>query len=104
MIIKTVAVLVVAAALEVGGDALVRIGLHSYGYSLAAGAFVLFAYGILVNQSGVDFNRLMGIYIAIFFVVSQAISYLFFRQIPDDRILLGGSFIVTGGLLILLMT
>ena len=104
MILKTLAILVLAAALEVGGDALVRIGLRSFGYPLAAGALVLFAYGILVNQSGVDFNRLMGIYIAIFFVVSQAISFAMFKQIPDDRILLGGGFIVTGGLLILLMT
>jgi len=97
-------VLILAAALEVGGDALVRIGLHSYGYSLAAGAFALFAYGILVNQSGVDFNRLMGIYIAVFFVVSQAISLILFKQLPDDRLILGGGFIVAGGLLILLMT
>jgi small multidrug resistance family-3 protein len=104
LILKTLAVLVLAAALEVGGDALVRIGLHTYGYSLAAGALALFAYGVLVNQSGVDFNRLMGIYIAVFFVVSQAISLILFKQIPDDRILLGGSFIVTGGLVILLMT
>ena len=104
MILKTLAVLILAALLEVGGDALVRIGLHTYGYPLAAGAFALFAYGVLVNQSGVDFNRLMGIYIAIFFVVSQAISLILFRQVPDDRILLGGGFIVTGGLVILLMT
>ena len=104
MIAKTLVVLVLASVLEVGGDALVRIGLHSYGYSLAAGAFALVAYGVLVNQSGVDFNRLMGIYIAVFFVVSQVISYLFFKQIPDDRMLLGGGFIVTGGLVILLMT
>ncbi len=104
MILKTLAVLVLAAVLEVGGDALVRIGLHSYGYSLAAGAFALFAYGILVNQSGVDFNRLMGIYIAVFFVVSQAISLILFKQLPDDRLILGGGFIVAGGLLILLMT
>ena len=104
MILKTFAILVLAAVLEVGGDALVRIGLHTYGYSLAAGAFALFAYGILVNQSGVDFNRLMGIYIAVFFVVSQVISLIFFKQVPDDRLLLGGGFIVTGGLVILLMT
>ena len=104
MILKTLAVLILAALLEVGGDALVRIGLHTYGYSLVAGAFALFAYGILVNQSGVDFNRLMGIYIAVFFVVSQVISLIFFKQVPDDRLLLGGGFIVTGGLLILLMT
>ena len=104
MILRTLAILVLAAALEVGGDALVRIGLRGPAYLMAAGGLVLFAYGVLVNLSGVDFNRLMGIYIAVFFLVSQVISFILFRQIPDDRILLGGGFIVTGGLLILLMT
>jgi small multidrug resistance family-3 protein len=104
LILKTLAILVLAAALEVGGDALVRIGLRGPAYWMAAGGLVLFAYGVLVNLSGIDFNRLMGIYIAVFFVVSQVISFIFFKQIPDDKILLGGGFIVTGGLLILLMT
>ena len=93
-----------AAFLEVGGDALIRIGLRGPGYWIAAGALTLFAYGVLVNLSRLDFNRLMGIYISIFFVVSQAISFVFFKQIPDDRIILGGGFIVAGGLVILLMT
>jgi small multidrug resistance family-3 protein len=93
-----------AALLEVGGDALIRIGLRGPGYSIVAGALTLFAYGVLVNLSGVDFNRLMGIYIAVFFVVSQVISFILFRQIPDDRIMIGGGFIIAGGLLILLMT
>jgi len=104
LILKTVAILVLAALLEVGGDAVIRIGLRGPGYWIVAGALTLFAYGVLVNLSGLDFNRLMGIYIAVFFVVSQAISSILFKQIPDDRIILGGSFIVTGGLLILLMT
>ena len=104
MILKAFLTLVVASALEVGGDALVRIGLRGATYSLAAGALTLFAYGLVVNQSGLDFNRLMGVYIAIFFVVSQIISFILFRQIPDDRIILGGGFIVAGGLLILVMT
>lgn len=104
MIIRALSILVIAAALEVGGDALIRIGLQGTTYSLAAGALTLFAYGFLVNKSGLDFNRLMGIYIAIFFVVSQVISFFLFKQIPDDRIILGGGFIITGGLLILVMT
>jgi small multidrug resistance family-3 protein len=104
LILKTVAILVLAALLEVGGDALIRIGLRGPGYWIVAGALTLFAYGVLVNLSGFDFNRLMGIYIAVFFVVSQAISFVVFKQIPDDRIILGGGFIVAGGLLILLMT
>ena len=104
MIVKAFIILVVAAALEVGGDALVRIGLTGPRYAMAAGALTLFAYGFVVNKSGLDFNRLMGVYIAIFFVVSQVISFILFRQIPDDRILLGGGFIVAGGLLIMVMT
>lgn len=104
MILKVLVVLILAAALEVGGDALVRMGLGGRGYLIAAGAITLLAYGILVNKSGLDFNRLMGVYIAVFFVVSQVISFVLFKQIPDDRLLLGGGFIVTGGLLILLLT
>ncbi len=104
MILKTLAILVLAAALEVGGDALIRIGLRGPAYLLAVGGLVLFAYGVLVNLSGLDFNRLMGIYITVFFVVSQVVSLIVFKQVPDDKILLGGGFIVTGGLLILLMS
>jgi len=104
LVLKALAILILAAGLEVGGDALVRIGLDGRAAAIAAGAVTLFAYGIVVNKSGLDFNRLMGVYIAIFFVVSQAISFILFKQIPDDRILLGGGFIVAGGLLILLMS
>ncbi|MGO9452928.1 MAG: hypothetical protein ACLQDV_18105 [Candidatus Binataceae bacterium] len=104
MVLKVLAILIVASVLEVGGDALIRIGLQGPIYSMAAGAVTLFAYGVLVNKSGVDFNRLMGIYIAVFFLVSQVISFVLFKQIPDDRILLGGGFIVAGGMVILLMT
>ena len=104
MILKIFAILVLAAALEVGGDALVRIGLGGRSYLIAAGGITLLVYGILVNKSGLDFNRLMGIYIAIFFLVSQVISFVVFKQVPDDRLLVGGGFIVTAGLVIVLRT
>jgi drug/metabolite transporter superfamily protein YnfA len=104
VVLRVFIVLTLAAGLEVGGDALVRIGLGGRAAAMAAGAVTLFAYGILVNKSGLDFNRLMGVYIAIFFVVSQVISFIVFKQIPDGRILLGGGFIVAGGLLIMLMS
>ena len=103
MVAKVAAILIVAAALEVGGDALVRMGLEGTKYWMAAGAIALFAYGVLVNTSGLDFNRLMGIYIAVFFLVSQVISWVAFKQVPDDRILLGGGMIVAGGLVMMLM-
>jgi drug/metabolite transporter superfamily protein YnfA len=104
LILKVLAILIVAAALEVGGDALVRIGLGGRSYLIATGGITLLVYSILINKSGLDFNRLMGVYISIFFVVSQVISLIVFKQMPDDRLLLGGGFIVTGGLVIMLMT
>jgi small multidrug resistance family-3 protein len=104
LILRAFVLLILAALLEVGGDALIRIGLSGRVTSMVAGALTLVAYGVLVNKSSLDFNRLMGVYIAIFFVVSQVISFVLFRQIPDDRMLLGGGFIVAGGMLILLMT
>jgi len=104
LILKAFVILIFASTLEVVGDALIRLGLGGATYAMAAGALTLFAYGLVVNTSGLDFNRLMGVYIAIFFVVSQVISFILFKQIPDDRILLGGGFIVAGGLLIMVMT
>ena len=104
MILKAFVTLILASTLEVGGDALIRLGLGGATYAMAAGALTLFAYGLVVNTSGLDFNRLMGVYIAIFFLMSQVISFVLFKQLPDDRIVLGGGFIVTGGLLILVMS
>ena len=104
MILKIALCLIFAAALEVGGDALVRLGLEGSRYWMAAGAIGLFAYGLVVNVTRLDFNRLMGVYIVIFFVVSQIISWAVFGQLPDDRIVVGGGFIVAGGLLMLFMT
>ena len=98
-------VLFVAAVLEAGGDALVRTGLEagSAGRRIAlfaAGAVVLFAYGYAVNAPRWDFGRLLGIYVVFFFVVAQTISWLAFGQKPSVPILVGGAFIVVGGLVI----
>jgi drug/metabolite transporter superfamily protein YnfA len=99
---RTVAVLVLAALLEVGGDALTRIGLQGRYLPLAAGAAMLIVYGIVVNQSRLDFARLMGAYIAIFFVVSQVVALGLFHRMPDARTILGGLLIVVGGAILIL--
>jgi hypothetical protein len=62
----------------------IGLGLERATYAHGAGALTLFAHGLVVNKSGLDFNRLMGVYIAIFFVVSQVISFILFKQISDD--------------------
>lgn len=97
-------ILFAAAVLEAGGDALVRSGLHASASSTrllfwAAGAMVLFAYGYVVNAPPWDFGRLLGIYVVFFFVVSQITSTAVFHQRPDRWVLLGGGFVVLGGLI-----
>ena len=99
--------LAAAAGLEAGGDALVRGGLFGQtparrALFLALGALVLFAYGCFVNLPRWDFGRLLGVYVAAFFVVAQAINWAGFGQKPTLPILVGGGLIVAGGLVITL--
>jgi small multidrug resistance family-3 protein len=99
------ALLLLAACLEAGGDGLVRMGLHQPGIGpragfLGVGAVVLFAYGVTVNAPPWDFGRLLGVYVTLFFVVAQAINLVFFGVRPDLPVLVGGGFVVAGGLII----
>jgi small multidrug resistance family-3 protein len=97
--------LVLAALLEAGGDALVRLGLRSTAGTprllfFLAGAVVLFLYGVAVNTPPWDFGRLLGLYVVFFFLFAQVISWLVFHQKPSAAVLIGGGFIAIGGLII----
>jgi len=97
--------LVTAAVLEAGGDALVRLGLHSSltgrrTLFLAAGGLVLFGYGCLVNGPPWDFGRLIGVYVVVFFLMAQVIGWFVFGEVPSRGIWLGGLFILIGGAII----
>src|SRR5262245_57960330 len=101
----TLLLLLVAALLETGGDALVRSGLQATTNTRRAllfliGAVVLFSYGYVVNSPPWDFGRLLGVYIVFFFIAAQLISYIAFGMIPSKAVLLGGVLIVSGGLII----
>ena len=103
--IRLVAALIGAATLEAGGNALLRQGLLRHGWPLlVAGIATLGLYGLLVNQGGLnlDFGRLMGCYIVAFFLVSQILAALIFRDLPSLRTLVGGTLILLGGLTILI--
>lgn len=100
-----VAILLVAALLEAGGDAIVRGALHRQNVGARAvlfglGAIVLFAYGVVVNSPPWDFGKLLGLYVVFFFVTAQMISWIVFRQPPSGAVLLGGLLIVAGGFVI----
>lgn len=94
--------LVLAAALESGGDAAVRRGLTSGSWPwLVAGSAGLVLYGFVVNADRqVDFGALMGSYIAVFFVVSQLTALALVGTWPRPMTLAGGALIVLGGMLV----
>jgi hypothetical protein len=55
-----------------------------------------------LNLAPLDFGRLIGAYVATFFVVAQIINLLVFRTPPSLPIIVGGLFILTGGAIIAL--
>ena len=98
-------VLMCAALLEAAGDALMRVGLRSPTYTRAAlffllGGLLLAFYGYVVNAPPWDFGRLIGVYVAFFFVVAQLISWFGFGHRPTSTVLWGGALIVAGGCIV----
>ena len=98
-------ILLLAAILEAGGDAIVRGALHrqtSWSRLLlfGLGAAVLLAYACVVNAPPWDFGKLLGIYVVFFFMTAQLISWFAFGQAPTRAVMVGGVLIVTGGLVI----
>ncbi len=101
-------VLLLAASLEVLGDSFFQSGLYRSSSVaqragwFAAGVLVLGLYGLFVNLPPWDFGELLGVYVALFFLVAQVVAKLRFGQSPSLPILVGGSLIVAGGLIITL--
>ena len=98
-------VLLLAAILEAGGDAVVRVALHrtapwSRFLVFSLGTALLFAYSYAVNSPPWDFGRLLGTYVVFFFVVAQVISWLAFGKRPSLAVACGGLLIVGGGVVI----
>ncbi len=97
-------VLAVAAYLEVQGDACFQSGLyHSSGTKqvgwFAAGSLVLVCYSLFLNSSKIDFGKLLGIYVVLFFLIAQFVAKIQFHQSPSKPICVGGAFVVAGGVI-----
>jgi len=97
-------VLSLAAYLEVYGDACFSSGLYqSTGlkriFWFFAGTAVLVLYSLFLNSSQIDFGKLLGIYVVLFFVVAQLVAKFKFDQSPTPPIYAGGTLIVLGGVI-----
>jgi hypothetical protein len=102
--VGTFAVLALAAYLEVQGDACFQSGLyHASGMRrvgwFLVGTAVLVCYSLFLNSSNIDFGKLLGIYVVLFFLVAQIVAKLQFHQSPSKPIYVGGAFISIGGLI-----
>jgi len=94
-------IFLVAALMEVGGNAAIRMGLRAQSLrGIAAGFIILGAYGMVVNTIKWDFSRLLGVYVSVFAVVSILSGQFIFKETIPLSTWLGLSFIVLGGLVI----
>lgn len=105
--VTAIGFLIVATALEVSGDAIIRIALRDQAGVTAAriglfllGALLVFGYGSFLNLAPLEFGEVVGLYIATLFIMWQIVNFLFFRTLPTLPILVGGTLIVTGGALV----
>ena len=92
---------ILAALLEVSGDAVVRRGLRGSSAAVVLlGCVVLGCYGVLVNTVRWDFSRLLGVYIAFFALTSILFGRLVLRETVPLATWWGLALIVAGGMLI----
>ena len=94
-------IFVVAALLEISGDALIRKGLRSSGLLfIAVGIVTLGCYGLIVYSVKWDFSKLMGVYIGVFAVISILFGRFVFKESVQSSTWVGLIVIVLGGLII----
>jgi drug/metabolite transporter superfamily protein YnfA len=94
-------IFIAAACLEVGGDAIVRKGLRGGGLlTILLGCSALGLYGVIVNMVPWDFSRLLGVYVAVFAVLSVLAGRLVFGESIPTSTWVGLAIIVLGGLVI----
>jgi|SRR6516162_4183441 small multidrug resistance family-3 protein len=97
-----------ATVFEAAGDAIVRIALHQQYLFARIGFFLLgytllALYGTSLNLAPVEFASVTGVYVATLFLVFQVVNFIFFGVPPTPAVLVGGAFIVIGGLTVALL-
>jgi drug/metabolite transporter superfamily protein YnfA len=94
-------VFICAAILEVGGDAVVRKGLRGSGLMvILIGCAMLGSYGVVVNTVKWDFSKLLGVYVAVFAVISVLFGRFVFEENIPTATWIGLMVIICGGMII----
>lgn len=94
-------IFIVAALLEIGGDSIVRSGLRAdRSYIIALGFLILGSYGLVVNMVKWDFSKLLGVYVAVFAVVSVGWGKWILKEAVPLSTWIGLIPIVIGGMII----
>jgi hypothetical protein len=101
-VVNPIVLLAIATTLEVSGDAVVRMAMYNHVGIIRLGLFLvgavlLFGYGSFLNLAPLEFGRVVGLYIAILFVIWQVINFIAFRSVPTLPTLVGGALIIAGG-------
>src|ERR1041385_4405193 len=102
---KVIWFVLAATVLEACGDGVIRIALHHHtGWAriglFALGGGLLTAYGTSLNLAPVEFATVTGLYVAMLFVMFQIVNFVFFHTPPSASVLVGGTLIVGGGLVV----
>jgi drug/metabolite transporter superfamily protein YnfA len=94
-------IFVLAALLEISGDAIIRYGLrHSGLFLIIIGFVTLGCYGLVVNIVKWDFSKLMGVYVAVFTIISILFGRFVLKENIPTSTWIGLCVIVLGGLMI----
>ena len=90
-----------AAIFEVGGDAVVRMGIKSNNIILMLfGAATLGGYGLIVNSVDWNFAKIFGVYVGVFALVAVLFGKFVFREQIPLSTWVGLLIIICGGLVI----
>ena len=90
-----------AAIFEVGGDAVIRLGIRNNNIILMfLGAGALAGYGLVVNSVEWDFSKIFGVYVGAFALVAILFGKFLFREAVPASTWMGLGIIIAGGLVI----
>ncbi len=94
-------IFICAAILEVGGDAVVRRGLRGNNLMIIMTGFVVLgSYGVVVNMVKWDFSKLLGVYVAVFALISILFGKFVFQENIPNSTWIGLAVIICGGMII----